>query len=85
MVDMPSMPDQGLHVHGKSQVNTNDGVQLELERIIIGSGNVKCHVFVISDSQLNLCSIDKRWIQNHPFNALSLGLTNSGKFQFVVD
>ena len=31
-----------------------DGIQLELERDLEGSGVVNCHVFVISDSQLNI-------------------------------
>ena len=39
---------------GTRIVNSTDGVQLEIERKTQGSGDVKCHVFVISDSQLNL-------------------------------
>ena len=35
-------------------VNSTDGVQLELERNASGSGNVNCHVFVISDSQMSI-------------------------------
>ena len=31
-----------------------DEVQLEIERDGSGSGNVNCHVFVISDSQMNI-------------------------------
>ena len=34
-------------------MNIKDGVQLELERDSSGSGNVNCHVFVISDSRMN--------------------------------
>lgn len=35
-------------------VNTKDGVFLEIDRKTSGSGNVKCHVFTISNSQMNI-------------------------------
>ena len=43
-----------MHGSGMRIVNSTDGVQLEIERKAEGSGDVKCHVFVIADSQLNL-------------------------------
>ena len=44
-----------MHAHGGGSrlVNTKDGVQLEIERDAKGSGDVKCQIFVISDSQFN--------------------------------
>ena len=56
LIDLRSMTDhdQALHSSGTRLVNTKDGVQLELERDASGSGNVNCHVFVISDSQMNI-------------------------------
>ena len=39
---------------GTRLVNTKDGVQLELERNSSGSGNVNCHIYVISDAQMNI-------------------------------
>lgn len=54
LIDLRSMADQSLHGSGTRLVNTKDGVQLELERNASGSGEVKCHVFVISDSQMNI-------------------------------
>ena len=54
VIDMRSMTDQDMHGSGTRIVNTTDGVQLEIERKAEGSGDVKCHVFVISDSQFNL-------------------------------
>jgi len=54
VIDMRSMADQSMHGSGKRLVNTTDGVQLEIERSAKGSGNVNCHVFVISDSQFNI-------------------------------
>ena len=54
LIDLRSMADQGLHGSGARLVNTKDGVQLELERKSSGSSAVNCHVFVISDSQMNI-------------------------------
>jgi len=54
VIDMRSMADQEMHGSGTRIVNSTDGVQLEIERKAEGSDNMKCHVFVISDSQFNL-------------------------------
>ena len=54
VIEMRSMADQSMHGSGTRIVNSTDGVQLEIERKAEGSGDVKCHVFVISDSQFNL-------------------------------
>ena len=54
LIDLRSMADQALHGSGARLVNTKDGVQLELERTFSGSTAVNCHVFVISDSQINM-------------------------------
>ena len=42
-----------MHGSGTRIVNSTGGVQLEIERKAKGSGNMKCHVFVIADSQFN--------------------------------
>ena len=39
---------------GLRLVYIKDGVQLEIRRTSAGSGNLNCHVFVVSDPQLNL-------------------------------
>ena len=54
VIDMRTMADQSMHGSGKRIANSTDGVQLEIERKAEGSGDVKCHVFVISDSQFNI-------------------------------
>lgn len=54
MIDLRSMADHSMHGSGTRLVNTNDGVQLELERNASGSGNVNCHIYVISDAQMNI-------------------------------
>ena len=54
LIDLRSMAGHEMHGSGTRLVNTKDGVQLELERSGSGWGNVNCHVFVISDSQMNI-------------------------------
>ena len=53
-IDLRSMADTTLHGNGQRLVNTQDGVQLEIERTASGSGNTHCHIFTISDSQMNI-------------------------------
>ena len=53
-IDLRSMADTTLHGNGQRLVNTQDGVQLEIERKASGSGNTNCHMFTISDSQMNI-------------------------------
>ena len=50
LIDMRSMEDNTMHGSGTRLVNTKDGVHLEIERTASGSGNVKCHVYTISDA-----------------------------------
>jgi len=45
-----------MHGSGTRIVNSTDGVQLEIERDAKGSGDVKCHIFLISDSQFDIQS-----------------------------
>ena len=48
------MLDHSINGSGTRLVHNNDGVQIKIERDGSGSGNVNCHVFVISDSQMNI-------------------------------
>ena len=43
-----------MHGSGTRIVNSTDGVQLEIEQNGKGSGQVNCHVYIISDSQFNI-------------------------------
>ena len=54
LIDLRPMADTTLHGNGQRLVNTKDGVHLEIERTTSGSGNVHCHIFTISDSQMNI-------------------------------
>ena len=54
LFDLHSMEDHAMHGSGTHLVNTKDRMQLDLERDASGSGTVNCHVFVISDSQMNI-------------------------------
>jgi len=49
VIDLRSMADQLMHGSGKRLLKSTHGVQLEIEREAKGSGDVKCHVFIISD------------------------------------
>ena len=53
-IDLRSMADTTLHGNGQCLVNTQDGVQLEIERTASGSGTTNCYIFTISDSQMNI-------------------------------
>ena len=48
------MASQKMHSSGTRLVNTTDGIQLEIDQDAKGSGNVNCHIFIISDAQFNI-------------------------------
>ena len=49
-VDLRSMKENDLHGSGSRLVNSKDGVQLTMNRKTSGSGEVKCHIFILSDA-----------------------------------
>ena len=53
-IDLRSMVDTTMHGNGQRLVNTQDGVQLEIERTASGSGKTNCNIFTVSDSQMNI-------------------------------
>ena len=53
-IDLRSMADTTMHGNGQQLVNTQDGVQLEIERTASGSGTTNCYIFTVSDSQMNI-------------------------------
>ena len=53
-VDLRSMRENELRGSGMRLVNTTEGVQLAINRTASGSGNVKCHIFILSDALFNL-------------------------------
>ena len=55
-IDLRSMADTTMHGNGQCLVNTQDGVQLEIKRSASGSGTTNCHIFTVSDSQMNIMS-----------------------------
>ena len=63
-IDLRSMADTTLHGSGQRLVNTNDGIQLAIERKTTGSGTLKCHIFSISDSQMNIMSQQLQSVQH---------------------
>ena len=63
LIDLRSMASQEMHGGGTRLVNTTDGVQLEIERDANGSGDVNCHIFIISDSQFNIMGKQLQCVQ----------------------
>ena len=53
-IDLRSMADTTMHGNGRRLVNTQDGVQLAIDRTASGSGTTNCHIFTVSDSQMNI-------------------------------
>ena len=54
LIDLRSMESQKMHGSGTRIVNSTDGIQLEIERDAKGSGQVECHVFIISDAMFGI-------------------------------
>ena len=54
LIDLRSMESQKMHGSRAGIVNSTDGIQLEIERDGKGSGQVNCHVYIISDCQFNI-------------------------------
>ena len=54
VINLGSMAGQEMHGSGSCLVNAEVGIQLEFERGLIGAGDMNCHVFFISDSQMNI-------------------------------
>ena len=53
-LELRSMAGVNMHGSGQRLVNLENGVQIALTRTTSGSGNVRCHIFSISDAQLNI-------------------------------
>ena len=53
-MDLRSMVDTTMHGNGQRLVNTQNGVQLEIDLNPSGSNNTNCHIFTASDSQMNI-------------------------------
>ena len=58
LIDLRSMESQKMHGSG-----TTDGVQLEIERDGKGSGQVNCHVYIISDCQFKIVGRQLKSVQ----------------------
>ena len=53
-IDLRSMADTTMHGNGQRLVNTQDGVQLEIDRNASGSGVTYCYIFTVADAQMNI-------------------------------
>ena len=62
-IDLRSMADTTMHGNGQRLVNSQDGVQLEIDRKASGSGTTNCHIFTISDAQMNIMEQQMKSVQ----------------------
>ena len=62
-IDLQSMADTTVHGNGQRLVNTQDGVQLAIERNTTAFGTVKYHIFSISDSRMNIMNKQLQSVQ----------------------
>ena len=53
-LDLRSMAGTNMHGSGQRLLNSENGVQIALKRTKYSSGPVRCHIFSISDAQLNI-------------------------------
>ena len=53
-LDLRSMAGTNMHGSGQRLVNSENSVQIALTGTTSGSGTVRCHIFSISDAQLNI-------------------------------
>ena len=51
IADLRSMSDNNLHGSGLKLINTKDGVNLTIKRATEVSGNVKFHIFILSEAR----------------------------------
>ena len=55
LIDLRSMPSPDLHSTGKKFINnTNNNLYLKIEREKNGSGKCVCHMFLLSDAQMDI-------------------------------
>ena len=53
-IDLRSIADTTMHGNGQRLVNSQNGVQLEIDLNPSGSNNTNCHIFTVSDAQMNI-------------------------------
>ena len=63
LIDFRSMESKKMHGSGIRIANSTDGVQLEIERDAKGTGNLNCHVYIISDCQFNIMNSQLESVQ----------------------
>ena len=53
-IDLRTFPDNGIHGGGFTFNNTQDGIRLEIDTKVGGSGNMTCHMYVMADALMEL-------------------------------
>ena len=67
LIDLRSTRDNNLRGSGLKRGDTKEGVQLAINRKAAVSGNVKYHIFILSDAQLNIVNNELESRDNFSF------------------
>ena len=81
LIDLRSMADTSLHGNGVRLVNTKDGIHLEIKRETSGSENVHCHIYTISDSQMNI--IDRQLQGSSVLKSYNISIWTRAKYHLT--
>ena len=63
LIDLHSTAHNTMYSSGTCLVNTKDRVHLENKRKTSGPGNLKCYIFTISDTQMNIMDSQLQSVQ----------------------
>ena len=61
-IDLRTHPDNSIHGGGLALNNTRDGVKLEMNRKVGGTGNITCYIFVVADALMEIMNSNLRSI-----------------------
>ena len=61
-IDLRTFSDNGIHGGGLHINTTRDGVKLEIKRKAGGTGNIKCHMFVVADAFMEIMNTELKSI-----------------------
>ena len=53
-IDLRTYPDNNIHGDGFTLKNTRNGIRLEINRKVGGSGNRTCHLFIMADALIEV-------------------------------
>ena len=61
-IELKTFPDNGIRGGGLTLNNTRDGIKLEINRNVGGSGSMKCHMYVMADALMEVINSNLKLI-----------------------